>query len=129
MKDTLIKAMACDGHVRIYMCSSTNLVEEARQRFDLWPTASAALGRTLTVASMMGSMLKNVTKSFYDVIAAKNNGETLNAEQRYGLSKQWVEMYFIDSMAQFLPEDVMTAIAQAEEGIVSGSVTVQEAAN
>ena len=79
--------------------------------------------------NVMGSMLKNVTKSFYDVIAAKNNGETLNAEQRYGLSKQWVEMYFIDSMAQFLPEDVMTAIAQAEEGIVSGSVTVQEAAN
>lgn len=59
MKDTLIKAMACDGHVRIYMCSSTHLVEEARQRFDLWPTASAALGRTLTAASMMGSMLKD----------------------------------------------------------------------
>lgn len=79
--------------------------------------------------NVMGSMLKNVTKSFYDVIAAKNNGETLDAEQRCGLSKKWVEMYFIDSMAQFLPEDVMTAIAQAEEGIVSGSVTVQEAAN
>lgn len=77
----------------------------------------------------MGSMLKNVTKSFYDVIAAKNNGETLDAEQRCGLSKKWVEMCFIDSMAQFLPEEVMTAIAQAEEGIVSGSVTVQEAVN
>ena len=79
--------------------------------------------------NVMGSMLKNVTKSFYDVIAAKNNGETLDAEQRCGLSKKWVEMYFIDSMAQFLPEEVMTAIAQAEERIVSGSVTVQEAAN
>lgn len=79
--------------------------------------------------NVMGSMLKNVTKSFYDVIAAKNNGETLDAEQRCGLSKKWVEMCFIDSMAQFLPEEVMTAIAQAEEGIVSGSVTVQEAVN
>lgn len=59
MKDTLIKAMACDQHVRIYICSSTSLVEEARTRFDLWPTASAALGRTLTIASMMGSMLKD----------------------------------------------------------------------
>lgn len=59
MKDILIKAMACDQHVRIYICSSTNLVEEARNRFDLWPTASAALGRTLTIASMMGSMLKD----------------------------------------------------------------------
>lgn len=59
MQDTLIKAIACDGHVRIYMCATTHLVDEARQRFDLWPTASAALGRTLSVASMMGSMLKD----------------------------------------------------------------------
>lgn len=59
MNDTLIKAMACNDHVRIYICSSTNLVDEARERFDLWPTATAALGRTLSVASMMGSMLKD----------------------------------------------------------------------
>lgn len=59
MQDTLLKAIACNGHVRIYMCSTTNLVDDARKRFDLWPTASAALGRTLTVGSMMGSMLKS----------------------------------------------------------------------
>lgn len=59
MKDELIKALACNGRVRIYICSSTNLVEEARQRFDLWPTSAAALGRTLSVGSMMGSMLKS----------------------------------------------------------------------
>ena len=59
MKDYLLKAVACNEHVRIYICSTTALVEEARTRFDLWPTASAALGRTLTVGSMMGSMLKS----------------------------------------------------------------------
>lgn len=59
MKDTLIKALACEERVRIYICSTTQLVEEARQRFDLWPTSAAALGRTLSVASMMGSMLKS----------------------------------------------------------------------
>lgn len=59
MKDYLVKALACDEHVRIYICSSTHLVEEARQRFDLWPTSAAALGRTLTIGSMMGSMLKS----------------------------------------------------------------------
>ena len=59
MKDYLLKAVACHEHVRVYICSSTNLVEEARQRFDLWPTASATLGRTLSVGSMMGSMLKS----------------------------------------------------------------------
>ena len=59
MKDYLIKALACEEHVRIYICSSTQLVEEAKNRFDLWPTSAAALGRTLTVGSMMGSMLKS----------------------------------------------------------------------
>ena len=32
MKDYLLKAVACHEHVRVYICSSTNLVEEARQR-------------------------------------------------------------------------------------------------
>ena len=63
MKDYLLKAVACDEHVRVYICSSTALVEEARQRFDLWPTAAAALGRTLSVGSMMGSMLKSAKET------------------------------------------------------------------
>lgn len=59
MKDGLIKALACDKRVRIYLCATTALVDEARKRHDLWPTASAALGRTLSVGVMMGSMLKS----------------------------------------------------------------------
>ncbi len=59
MKDYLVKAMACEERVRVYICSSTQLVENARQRFDLWPTSAAALGRTLSVGSLMGSMLKS----------------------------------------------------------------------
>lgn len=59
MKDYLVKALACEERVRIYICNSTALVEDARKRFDLWPTSAAALGRTLSVASLMGSMLKS----------------------------------------------------------------------
>ncbi|EDP10184.1 Hsp33 family molecular chaperone HslO [Amedibacillus dolichus] len=59
MKDYLIKALTCEERVRVYICSSTALVEEARQRFDMYPTSAAALGRVLSVGSMMGSMLKS----------------------------------------------------------------------
>ncbi|HLR62804.1 MAG TPA: Hsp33 family molecular chaperone HslO [Lentibacillus sp.] len=58
MKDYLLKATAYDGKVRAYAISSTNTVEEARRRQDSWATASAALGRTITISAMMGAMLK-----------------------------------------------------------------------
>lgn len=58
MSDYLIKATAYNGMVRAYAIRSTELVEEARRRQDTWATASAAMGRTLTISAMMGAMLK-----------------------------------------------------------------------
>lgn len=59
MKDQLIKALVLNEHVRVYIVRSTDMVQEAQDRFDLHPCACAALGRTLSVASMMGAMLKS----------------------------------------------------------------------
>lgn len=58
MNDYLVKATAFDGMIRCYAAVSTKMVEEARQRQDTWPTATAALGRTLTITALMGAMLK-----------------------------------------------------------------------
>ncbi len=57
--DKLIRAIALDGRVRILTCVSTFLVQELQRRHDLWPVASAALGRTASIAAMMGVNLKN----------------------------------------------------------------------
>lgn len=54
MKDRLIDCLAYDGKVSIKCISSTDMVEEARKLHDLSPTASAALGRLLTITSIMG---------------------------------------------------------------------------
>ncbi len=59
MKDQLCKALVLEGRVRIYLARTTDLVQEAKNRFNLHPCACAALGRTLSVASLMGSMLKS----------------------------------------------------------------------
>ena len=59
MKDQLTKALVCEGRVRLYLVRTTDLVQEARDRFDCYPCAAAALGRTLSVGTMMGSMLKS----------------------------------------------------------------------
>ncbi len=58
MKDKLVKAVACDGRIRILTCTTTDLCEVARVDHDLWPTSAAALGRVLSIGCMLGSMLK-----------------------------------------------------------------------
>lgn len=59
MKDELVKALVCEERVRVIVNSTTHLCEEARKRHDCWPTAAAALGRVLSIGSIMGSMQKN----------------------------------------------------------------------
>ena len=68
MKDRLLKALAREGRVRIYICDTTRLVQEAKERHDLWPTASAALGRVMSVGCMMGSNLKSEKEKLNIVI-------------------------------------------------------------
>ncbi|MCP3797361.1 Hsp33 family molecular chaperone HslO [Paenibacillus sp. CH40] len=57
-QDRLIRGTAMDGRVRAFAVQTTQLVEELRRRHDTYPTATAALGRTLTAGAIMGSMLK-----------------------------------------------------------------------
>ena len=59
MKDTLIHAITANGHIRVLTCTTTQLAEKARQQHNLWPTSAAALGRVLTITSMLGCMLKS----------------------------------------------------------------------
>lgn len=58
MADHLIRAMTKDGWVKAVAIDGKNLVERARQIHDTTPTATAALGRTLCAASMLGNMQK-----------------------------------------------------------------------
>ena len=58
MKDYLVRGMSLDSFVKVVAIRSTDLVERARQIHGTTPNATAALGRALTAASMMGNMQK-----------------------------------------------------------------------
>jgi len=58
MKNRLIKAYAFEKMARVYVADTTELVQKAKDIHDLWPTASAALGRFLTASMIMGAMYK-----------------------------------------------------------------------
>ena len=58
MKDYLVRGMSMDSFVKVVAIRSTELVRRAAEIHGTTPNATAALGRCLTAASMMGNMQK-----------------------------------------------------------------------
>ena len=58
MKDYLVRGMTMDGFVKVVAIRSTEIVRRAAEIHGTTPNATAALGRCLTAASMMGNMQK-----------------------------------------------------------------------
>ena len=58
MNDYLVRGMTMDGFVKVVAIRSTELVKRGAQIHKTTPNATAAFGRALTAASMMGNMQK-----------------------------------------------------------------------
>ncbi|HST23987.1 MAG TPA: Hsp33 family molecular chaperone HslO [Blastocatellia bacterium] len=61
-QDSLVHATAADNQLRCMAARTTALVGEACRRHKTFPTASVALGRTLTGGLLLGSSLKDLEK-------------------------------------------------------------------
>lgn len=90
--NTITRAMTRCGNARIIAVNSKEMVNDAIKYHNLSPTAAAALGRTLTAASMIGVMLKNKTDS---VTVTFNGdgvcGKILAVSDYYGNTKGFVQ--------------------------------------
>ena len=72
MSDRIVRAISTDGLVQAAAICSRDLVERARNIHQTLPTATAALGRALTGASLMGNALKGQGASV--TLQFKGNG-------------------------------------------------------
>ena len=63
MADVLVRGNSIDGAIRVFVAITTDLVNDAQKIHKTYPTATAALGRTLTISAIMGAGLKNDTDS------------------------------------------------------------------
>ena len=90
--NTITRAMTVCGNARVILINSREMVDDAIRIHHLSPTAAAALGRTLTAASMIGVMLKNKD----DTVTVSFNGDgvcgkILAVADYYGNTKGYVE--------------------------------------
>lgn len=69
--DTLVRGNSTDGSIRVFAAITTELVNEAHRIHNTSATASAALGRLLTGAAIMGAQLKSES----DSVTLQINGE------------------------------------------------------
>lgn len=62
-KDQIVRAVSADGFIQISAVSTRDLTERARRIHDASPVVTAALGRTLAAAAMLGHELKDPAAS------------------------------------------------------------------
>lgn len=63
MSDYLIRGLGLSDEVRIFAVDTTETINEAVRRHGALPTASAALGRSMSAGVIMGAMLKGDDKA------------------------------------------------------------------
>ena len=97
MSDRLVRAISKDGYVKAVAVSTRDLTERARQIHKTTPVATAALGRTLAAASMMGNALKGEGASLTLQIKGDGPlGKILTVSDNQGNVRGLVENPFVD---------------------------------
>ena len=59
MADKILRATAAGSQIRAFVADTKELVTEAHKKHHTYPVTTAALGRTMAAALMMGTDLKN----------------------------------------------------------------------
>ena len=65
--DRLVRVTAAGDTIRAVAAVTTGVVEEARRRHGTYPTATAALGRTLTAGLLLGATMKDEERLSIDL--------------------------------------------------------------
>ena len=90
MKDYLVRGIVESKNCRVFACTTKQLLEVARQKHDLWPTASATLGRFMSATFMLAAMNKNHEKMTVTMNGGGNIGTIMACTNSDGKIKAFV---------------------------------------
>jgi molecular chaperone Hsp33 len=94
--DYLIRGTGLQGKVRAIAVTTTQITEQLRVNHDMSPTATAALGRTVAAALMIGAMLKNDEKVTIQIKGNGPIGQVVADANAKGEVRGYVEVPEID---------------------------------
>ncbi|MBS4455296.1 Hsp33 family molecular chaperone HslO [Tuanshanicoccus lijuaniae] len=91
MTDKILKALAFDGQVRVFVLDLTQSVDEAHRRHDTWHTATAALGRTLVATSLLASNLKGEDRLSVEILGEGPVGRIITDGDSMGNVRGYIQ--------------------------------------
>ena len=114
MRDEIVRGIAGDGLVKAVAVTGRELVERARNIHTLLPMATAALGRALLGASMMGDMLKEEEGSLtLQIKGGGPLGTILAVSDCHGNVRGYVQNPHVELMEKYQGKlDVGAAVGQ-----------------
>ena len=114
MRDEIVRGITGDGLVKAVAVSGRELVERARNIHTLLPMATAALGRALLGASMMGDMLKEEEGSLtLQIKGGGPLGTILAVSDCHGNVRGYVQNPHVELMEKYQGKlDVGAAVGQ-----------------